>query len=92
MQRYDSNTTSEPVTVTPEPATQAPSITPEPNNNSEVGVPDSISQGNYNIVNANGGRYLNVYAGNDANKTNVCVWEKDYSPEQKLLYKGCIWK
>lgn len=36
----------------------------------------------YNFVCVDGGRYLNVYAGKDADGTNVCVWERDGSPEQ----------
>ena len=41
-----------------------------------------FSGGGYNFVCAEGGRYLNVYAGKDADGTNVCVWERDGSPEQ----------
>lgn len=43
----------------------------------------------YNFVCADGGRYLNVYAGKDADGTNVCVWEKDGSPEQNYTIRSC---
>lgn len=45
--------------------------------------------GGYNIVCADGGRYLNVYAGKDADGTNVCVWERDGSPEQNYTIIAC---
>lgn len=45
---------------------------------------DQLNQGMYNFVCADGGRYLNVYAGNDWDGVNVCVWEKDGSPEQNF--------
>lgn len=43
----------------------------------------------YNFVCADGGRYLNVYAGKDADGTNVCVWERDGSPEQSYTISDC---
>lgn len=45
--------------------------------------------GGYNFVCADGGRYLNVYAGKDADGTNVCVWKKDGSPEQNYTISAC---
>lgn len=48
-----------------------------------------FSGGGYNFVCADGGRYLNVYAGKDADGTNVCVWEKDGSPEQNYTISAC---
>jgi len=45
---------------------------------------EQFEQTVYNFVSADGGKYLNVYAGKDANGTNVCVWDKDGSPEQKF--------
>lgn len=48
-----------------------------------------FSGGVYNFVCADGGRYLNVYAGKDADGTNVCVWEKDGSPEQNYTIRAC---
>lgn len=52
--------------------------------------PSQIAEGTYNIVCADGGRYLNVYAGNDWDGANVCVWDKDGSPEQKfkIVHRG----
>lgn len=38
----------------------------------------------YHFACAAGGRYLNVYAGNDSDGVNVCVWDADGSPEQKF--------
>lgn len=57
--------------------------TPQPN-------PSSISEGIYNLQCAEGGRYMNVYAGNDWDGVNVCVWDKDGSPEQnmKIVHRG----
>lgn len=51
---------------------------------------DQLNQGMYNFVCVDGGRYLNVYAGHDWDGVNVCVWEKDGSPEQnfKLVDRG----
>lgn len=48
-----------------------------------------FSGGGYNFVCADGGRYLNVYAGKDADGTNVCVWERDGSPEQNYTISAC---
>ena len=48
-----------------------------------------FSGGGYNFVCADGGRYLNVYAGKDADGTNVCVWERDGSPEQSYTISAC---
>lgn len=48
-----------------------------------------FSGGGYNFVCVDGGRYLNVYAGKDADGTNVCVWEKDGSPEQNYTISSC---
>lgn len=48
-----------------------------------------FSGGGYNFVCADGGRYLNVYAGRDKDGTNVCVWEKDGSPEQNYTISSC---
>lgn len=48
-----------------------------------------FSGSGYNFVCADGGRYLNVYAGKDADGTNVCVWEKDGSPEQNYTISAC---
>jgi len=86
--------TAAPATVTPSPSvTTSPSTqalatsTPVAQNN-EVGTPASIASGNYNIVNANGDKYLNVYAGNDSNQTNVCVWAQDYTDEQNFYIKN----
>lgn len=51
---------------------------------------DQLNEGVYNFVCADGGRYLNVYAGQDKDGANVCVWEKDGSPEQnfKMVDRG----
>lgn len=51
---------------------------------------DQLNQGMYNFVCVDGGRYLNVYAGHDWDGVNVCVWEKDGSPEQnfKMVDRG----
>lgn len=51
---------------------------------------DPLNEGIYNFVCAEGGRYLNVYAGNDWDGVNVCVWERDGSPEQnfKMVDRG----
>ena len=48
-----------------------------------------LGGGGYNFVCADGGRYLNVYAGKDADGTNVCVWERDGSPEQNYTISDC---
>lgn len=48
-----------------------------------------FSGGGYSFVCADGGRYLNVYAGKDADGTNVCVWERDGSPEQNYTISSC---
>jgi len=48
-----------------------------------------FSGGGYNFVCADGGRYLNVYAGRNADGTNVCVWERDGSPEQNYTISAC---
>lgn len=48
-----------------------------------------FSGGVYNFVCVDGGRYLNVYAGKDADGTNVCVWERDGSPEQNYTISAC---
>lgn len=48
-----------------------------------------FSGGEYNFVCADGGRYLNVYAGKDSDGTNVCVWERDGSPEQNYTISAC---
>ncbi len=48
-----------------------------------------FSGGGYNFVCDDGGRYLNVYAGKDADGTNVCVWERDGSPEQNYTISAC---
>ncbi len=48
-----------------------------------------FSGGGYNFVCAEGGRYLNVYAGKDVDGTNVCVWERDGSPEQSYAISPC---
>ena len=48
-----------------------------------------FSGGGYNFVCVDGGRYLNVYAGKDADGTNVCVWERDGSPEQNYTISAC---
>lgn len=48
-----------------------------------------FSGGGYNFVCVDGGRYLNVYAGKDADGTNVCVWERDGSPEQNYTISSC---
>lgn len=48
-----------------------------------------FSGGGYNFVCVDGGRYLNVYAGRDADGTNVCVWERDGSPEQNYTISSC---
>lgn len=45
---------------------------------------DQLNEGIYNLICVDSGRYLNVYAGNDWDGVNVCVWEKDGSPEQKF--------
>lgn len=45
---------------------------------------DQLNQGMYNFVCADGGKYLNVYAGNDWDGVNVCVWDRDGSPEQNF--------
>lgn len=52
--------------------------------------PSSINEGIYNLECVDGGRYLNVYAGNDWDGVNVCVWEKDGSREQnmKIVHRG----
>lgn len=52
--------------------------------NTSSASPSSISEGIYNIACVDGGRYLNVYAGTDRDGTNVCVWDNDGSPEQKM--------
>lgn len=51
---------------------------------------DQLNEGMYNFVCVDGGKYLNVYAGIDADGTNVCVWDKDGSPEQnfKMVDRG----
>lgn len=51
---------------------------------------DQLNQGMYNFVCVDGGKYLNVYAGNDWDGVNVCVWDKDGSPEQnfKMVDRG----
>lgn len=51
---------------------------------------DQLNEGIYNFVCADGGRYLNVYAGNDWDGVNVCVWDRDGSPEQnfKMVDRG----
>ncbi len=53
-------------------------------------TPSSINEGIYNLECVDGGRYLNVYAGNDWDGVNVCVWEKDGSREQnmKVVHRG----
>lgn len=43
-----------------------------------------VSEGMYNLACAAGGRYMNVYAGWDWDGVNVCVWDADGSPEQKI--------
>lgn len=45
---------------------------------------DQLNAGIYNFECVDGGRYLNVYAGNDWDGVNVCVWDKDGSPEQNF--------
>ncbi|MEG1931468.1 MAG: RICIN domain-containing protein, partial [Anaerovorax sp.] len=51
---------------------------------------DQLDSGIYNFRCVDGGRYLNVYAGQDKDGANVCVWDKDGSPEQnfKLVDRG----
>lgn len=51
---------------------------------------DDLYEGIYNFACVDGGRYLNVYAGNDWDGVNVCVWDKDGSPEQnfKMVDRG----
>jgi len=53
-------------------------------------TPSSVNEGVYNVVNVDSGRYLNVYAGNDWDGVNVCVWDRDGSPEQnmKIVHRG----
>lgn len=52
--------------------------------------PSSINEGIYNLQCVEGGRYMNVYAGNDWDGVNVCVWDKDGSREQnmKIVHRG----
>lgn len=51
---------------------------------------DDLNEGMYNFSCVSGGRYLNVYAGNDWDGANICVWDKDGSPEQnfKMVDRG----
>lgn len=57
---------------------------------SNLSTPSSINEGIYNFECVEGGRYLNVYAGNDWDGVNVCVWDKDGSREQnmKIVHRG----
>ncbi|MCX8074890.1 MAG: RICIN domain-containing protein [Clostridia bacterium] len=51
---------------------------------------DQLDEGVYNLICVDGGRYLNVYAGQDKDGARVCVWVKDGSKEQnfKLINRG----
>ncbi len=51
---------------------------------------DPLNEGVYNFVCVEGGKYLNVYAGKDVDGANVCVWDRDGSPEQnfKMVDRG----
>lgn len=57
---------------------------------SSIVYADQLNEGIYNFECVAGGRYLNVYAGYDWDGANVCVWEKDGSPEQnfKMVDRG----
>ncbi len=44
----------------------------------------------YNIRNVKSLKMLNIYAGNADNGTNVCLWEKDNSTEQKWKLEGSL--
>lgn len=47
----------------------------------------TIEDGIYNIKTAAGDRMMNVYAGKNADETNVVTWEKDGTVDQKFYVK-----
>lgn len=52
---------------------------------------DSLEPGTYNFICVDGGRYLNVYAGQDRDGARVCVWEGDGSKEQNFNLVNTGW-
>lgn len=52
---------------------------------------DPLEPGIYNFICVDGGRYLNVYAGQDSNGARVCVWERDGSKEQNFNLVNTGW-